>query len=101
MRHKMEKMKLSEHGVIREEALLAYINNELSGEEKQELEKLLKEDPFAQDALEGLQKSNKAATAQAVVSINRKVRERSGLKESSKMIKLHWSNYAWAAVVFG
>lgn len=51
MRHKTEKMKLSEQGVIPEEALLAYINNELTAEEKQELEKLLKDDPFAQEAL--------------------------------------------------
>ncbi len=100
MRQKTEKMKLSEQGVISEEALLAYVNNELSAEEKQELEKLLKEDPFAQEALEGLQQSNKTNAAAAVININKKVRERTGLKEG-RTIKLHWSNYAWAAVVFG
>ena len=35
-----------------------------------------------------------------VVNINKRVRERVGMKEA-RMIKMHWSNYAWAAVVFG
>ncbi len=100
MRHKTEKMKLCEQGVIAEEALLAYLNNELTAEEKQELEKLLKEDPFAQEALEGLQETNKSNVATVVVSINKRVRERTGLKETRR-INMHWSNYAWAAVVFG
>ena len=93
-------MKLCEQGVIREEALLAYLNNGLTAEEKQEMEKLLHDDPFAQDALEGLRESGKEKLASAVISINKKVRERTGVKEA-KMIKLHWTNYAWAAVVFG
>ncbi len=97
---KTEKIKLSEQGIICEEALLAYVNNELNGDEKQELEKLLLDDPFAQEALEGLQQSTKASAAVAVNNINKKVRERVGLKER-KIIQLHWSNYAWAAVVFG
>jgi tetratricopeptide (TPR) repeat protein len=97
---KTEKIKLSEQGIIREEALLAYVNNELNGDEKQELEKLLKDDPFAQEALEGLQQSTKASAVVAVSNINKKVRERVGLKER-KIIQLHWSNYAWAVVVFG
>ena len=96
---KTEKIKLSEQGIICEEALLAYVNNELNGDEKQELEKLLLDDPFAQEALEGLQQSTKASAAVAVNNINKKVRERVGLKER-KIIQLHWSNYAWAAVVF-
>ena len=91
---------MSEQGIICEEALLAYVNNELNGDEKQELEKLLLDDPFAQEALEGLQQSTKASAAVAVNNINKKVRERVGLKER-KIIQLHWSNYAWAAVVFG
>ena len=100
MRHKTEIMKLSEQGIIREEALLAYANNELSAEEKLEFEKLLKDDSFAQEALEGLQEAKKANVAATVISINKKIRTRSGLKEG-RSIKLHWSNYAWAAVVLG
>lgn len=93
-------MKLSEHGVILEEALLAYANNELTAQEKQEMEKLIEADPFAQDALEGLQAAGKASTATAVSNINKKVREKAGIREA-KGIKLHWTAYAWAAVVLG
>jgi len=100
MRKKTEPMILVEHGVIREDALLAYIHNELSAEQRAELERLLKDDPFAQEALEGLRESNKDKSAAAIISINKKVRERTGAKQA-RTIKLHWSNYAWAAVVFG
>ncbi|HLP50281.1 MAG TPA: hypothetical protein VK154_05315 [Chitinophagales bacterium] len=93
-------MRLSEQGVVREEALLAYLNNELSVEDKQQLEKLLEEDPFAQEALEGLKESGKVSAAAAVVNINKKVRERVGIKDA-RMVKMHWSTYAWAAVVLG
>ena len=93
--------KLSEQGVVTEEALIAYLHNKLSPEEKQELEKLLSEDPFARDALEGLQSSaNQAAVTTSISSLNKKVRERSGLKER-KGIQIHWVNYAWAAVLVG
>ncbi len=98
---KKDKVILSEQGVVTEEALTAYLQNKLSPDEKQQLEKLLQEDPFARDALEGLQNSsNQAAVHTSVSSLNKKVRERSGLKER-KGLKLHWVNYAWAAVVFG
>ncbi|MDB5283898.1 MAG: hypothetical protein JWO06_2973 [Bacteroidota bacterium] len=81
---------------------MAYLNNDLSAEEKQELEKLLKDDPFAQDALEGLQSAqNNAAVLSSISTINKKVRERSGLKEHTRSLNIHWSNYAWAAVVLG
>lgn len=100
MRHKTEKMKLSEQGVVSEEALLAYLNNQLTAEDKQQLEKLLADDPFAQEALEGLQQTNKATAAVALGNINKKVRERVGIKEA-RMVKMHWTTYAWAAVVFG
>jgi tetratricopeptide (TPR) repeat protein len=94
-------MKISEQGVITEEALLAYARNELGAGEKQELEKLLHEDPFAQEALEGLLSAKDKATVPATISsVNRKVRERAGLKEK-RTFSIHWTNYAWAAVVFG
>ncbi len=88
-------------GVISEQAMIAYLNNTLSPEEKQQFEKLLAEDPFAQDALEGLQAAqNKAAVSASIASVRTKVRERSGMQEK-KMISIHWTNYAWAAAVFG
>ena len=98
---KKDTVKLSEQGVVTEEALIAYLNNKLSPEEKQQLEKLLLEDPFAQDALEGLQSSaSQAKVTTSLSSLNKKVRARSGLKERKKL-QIHWVNYVWAAVVFG
>jgi tetratricopeptide (TPR) repeat protein len=98
---KKEKVKLSEQGVVTEEALIAFLHDELSPEEKQELEKLLLQDPFAADALEGLKtSSNQTAVTSSISSLNKKVRERSGLKERKKL-QVHWITYAWAAVVVG
>lgn len=100
-RQNKEMVKISDNGIITEEALLAYANNTLSVEERQEVEKLLKDDPFAQDALEGLVAiENKSAVSNTVSALNKKVRERTGVKER-KTISLHWTNYAWAAVLIG
>lgn len=97
---KKDMMNLTEHGVVTEEALIAYLHNKLSPEEKQQLEKLLLEDPFAQDALEGLKSSlNQAAVSTSISSLNKKVRERAGLKERKKL-QIHWVTYAWGAVIF-
>jgi tetratricopeptide (TPR) repeat protein len=88
-------------GAITEEAMMAYLSGELSAGDKAQFEKLLAEDPFAQDALEGLQFLSEPAAAQPVIdALQTKVRERAGLKET-KAIKLHWATYAWAAAVVG
>lgn len=100
MRQKTDKIILAEHGVVREEALLAYLNNELGAEDVQQLEKLLANDPFAQEALEGLKQTTRATATAAVVNINRRVRERTGTKEGTGA-KMHWTAYAWAAAVLG
>lgn len=89
------------HGMISEEAMLAYLQNTLSEQDKQQFEKLLLEDPFAQEALEGLQTAqNIPSVTKSIASVKKNVRERSGAKET-KIIQLHWTNYAWAAAVFG
>ena len=93
--------KFLERGVIDEVASLAYLHNELDAKEKQQYEKLLKDDPFAQEALEGLQAAqNKTIVTETISSINRKIRERTGL-EKKKVFQIHWTNYAWAAVLLG
>ncbi len=98
---KKDKVILSEQGIVTEEALTAYLQNKLSPDDRLQLEKLLQEDPFAQDALEGLKSSLNQTTVKASISsLNKKVRERSGLKERKKL-EIHWVNYAWAAVVLG
>jgi tetratricopeptide (TPR) repeat protein len=98
-RQKKEK-KFLEHGGMNEGAMIAYLNNELDAQEKQQFEKLLKDDPFAQEALEGLQLAQNKKVTETLSSINRKVKERIGVKEK-KALSFHWSNYAWAAVLLG
>lgn len=85
---------------LSESVMLAYLRNELSAEEKAVFEKQLEEDPFAADALEGLRAAQAPLLAEKLASIKKQVREKSGVKET-KRIHLHWSTYAWAAVVFG
>lgn len=93
-------MKLTEQNVLTQEAMLAYVAGTLSVEEKQQFEQLLQNDPFAQDALEGLQNAPQVTVTAAIESINKKVRERTGLQQKNT-IQLHWTTYAWAAVLVG
>lgn len=98
---KKEGIKFSNTGVLDEEAMLAYLNNELTAEETQKFESLLKDDPFAQEALEGLQSTqNKTTVAGSIASVNKKVRERSGIKEKGGF-NIHWSVFAYAAGLVG
>lgn len=100
-KQKKDKVDLVHDGVISEEAMLAFVNNELSATEKQELEKLLEGDPFAQDAVEGLtQTENKKEIATSIALVKRKLRERLGEKET-RSFQIHWTNYAWAAALLG
>lgn len=99
-----DKIVIAEHGVITEEALMAYLNETLSPEQRHELERLLKDDPFAQDALEGLRATqDKNAVKTSLSSVQKKVRERSGgnKKGTAVVVPMHWSTYAYAAVIVG
>jgi hypothetical protein len=88
------------NGSISEEAILAYLQGGLSPEEKQQFEKLLADDPFAQEALDGLKTAQIATVTKSMASVKRQVREVSGASQP-KLVKMHWSSYAWAAAVFG
>ena len=94
---------LTEGGVITQEALLAYAEGRLSDAERTEVDRLLRDDPFAQDALEGLRGSVQTSELGTVItSINTKLREKAGLRERKKKgIEIHWANYAYAAVILG
>ncbi len=101
MSRSKKETKFLESGVLTQRAMLAYINNELDDQERQQFEKLLKDDPFAREALEGLQGApSKPAVSAALGNLNKKVRSRTGLREK-KTINIHWSNYLWAAVLLG
>lgn len=94
---------LTEEGVITEEALLAYAEGRLGHAEQAGMEKLLLDDPFAQEALEGMRTSPRPGEIHTVItSINTQLREKTGIRERNKKgIEIHWANYAYAAVVLG
>ena len=100
---KSKNIDLTEDGVISQEALLAYAQGKLSDAERTQMDKLLKDDPFAQDALEGMRQApEQAEISSAVTSLNTQLREKTGLRERKKKgIEIHWANYAYAAVVLG
>jgi tetratricopeptide (TPR) repeat protein len=101
---KPNKIALTENGVISQEALLAYVEGKLDAASVQELEKMLQEDVFAQEALEGLRNANTlSSVGTSVIAINNKLRDKTGLKDKKKAVGIdfHWANYAYAAVVFG
>ncbi len=100
---KPKNIDLTVDGVITQEALLAYAEGRLNDSERAQMDKLLKDDPFAQEALDGLRQAPSPATIPAAItSINTLLREKTGLREKKKKgIEIHWANYAYAAVVLG
>lgn len=94
---------LTEEGVITQEALLAYAQGRLSPEEIAQVDKLLRDDPFAQEALDGVRNSAAAAGMDtAVTAINSRLREKAGMREKKrKGVEIHWATYAYAAVIVG
>lgn len=100
---KGSKIILEENGVLTQEALLAYAEGRLPAADVAQFEKLLQADPFSQDALEGMKlTADKARMRTAVAGINDRLRERTNFKtHKTKSFQIHWSNYAYAAAVFG
>lgn len=101
MSKRKKEVDLLEGGVITEGAMEAYIGGTLTAEERMQFDKLLAEDPFAQDALEGMQAApNRTAALTRIAGIKKKIRTQTGLREG-KTVSIHWVNYVWAAVVLG
>jgi tetratricopeptide (TPR) repeat protein len=100
---KSKHITITDEGVITQEALLAYAEGRLDAAGIAELEKLLKDDPFAQDALEGMRSAKAPAEMKSVVtSLNAQLREKTGARERKKKgIEIHWATYAYAAVIVG
>ena len=94
---------ITQDGVITQEALLAYVEGRLSADETVKIEELLKGDPFAQDALEGMRSSAAPTEIDTVVtSLNTQLREKTGVREKkAKGIEIHWATYAYAAMIVG
>lgn len=100
---KPKNIDLTADGVITQEALLAYAEGRLSDADRTKMDRLLQADPFAQDALDGMRQSTSPASIPtAIISLNTQLREKTGIRERKKKgIEIHWSNYAYAAVVLG
>ncbi|MCS6819103.1 MAG: hypothetical protein RMJ53_07900 [Chitinophagales bacterium] len=94
---------LTENGVITEEAMLAYLRGELSSENVVKFEKLLAEDPFAQEALEGYrQKEVQHSLKENINDLKQRVIVRSGAKKKiASFSVLYIFRYAVAAVIAG
>lgn len=86
-------------GMISRETLLAYVRGELSGAEKQHIDDVLKDDPFLQDAVEGLQYADHHALSSALDSIYQKVDSITGVHQSSPWMSMV-RRYAVAATLF-
>lgn len=95
-------MTLTQNGVITEEAMLAYLNGTLTPEDTAKFEHLIEEDPFAREALEGLQTSNALHLKTTFKELNQAIAERSGTEQQVSSINLQAiMRYAIAAALIG
>jgi len=79
----------------------AYAANQLSAEDRVAVDKLLAEDPFASDAMEGfMAASDKTQIGVKIANINQKIRDKTSGAQP-KSFNIHWTNYAWAAALLG
>ncbi|MCU7694507.1 hypothetical protein ACFSPU_07580 [Haoranjiania flava] len=84
-----------------EEDLLKYLNQDISGEEANRLEKEMLEDPFLKDALEGLQAySSVSKMRKDVLSIDSKLKQQINTRPERKRKKLKDLNLALYVLFF-
>jgi TolA-binding protein len=93
---------LTQHGVVTQEAMLAYLAGMLSVEDTARFEKLVAEDPFAHEALEGLQSIQSAnGLKQTLNDLNSRIQEQSGGKVVPMPASGSVLRYSVAAAVIG
>ena len=84
-------------GATYKETLLKYLNNQLSDVQKHEVEKLLLQDSFDNEALEGLQEiKDKEGIALMVDALNRDLKkklEKQKQTRNKRMLKPQWAVY--------
>ncbi len=101
---RQENILIEENGMLTPEAMTAFVSGQLNAAQTTKVELILANDPFAQEAIEGLKKQQKETTALtiSVAAINQKIKEKTGLKETKKTaLNFQWINYAFAASVIG
>ncbi len=99
---KKTNLTLTQNGVITEEAMLAYLNGMLTPEDTAKFEQLLADDPFAREAMEGLQATAVPQLEKTLSELHQKVTDRSGAAQPAASISLTAvTRYAVAAALIG
>ena len=84
---------------VDQETLVLYLQNKLSAEKKHEIEKILLESEFANDAVEGLQEmKNKQKIAQMVEMLNRDLKKKLE-KKKKRREKMRLKDQPWLYIV--
>lgn len=99
-----ENITIAENGMLTNEAMIAFLEGRLSPTQNAEIEKIMADDPFAAEALEGLKAQNipSATVNSTLTHINQKIKDKSGVKKKQNpALKFQWINYAFAASVIG
>jgi hypothetical protein len=95
-------MTLTQNGVITEEAMLAYLNGMLTSDDTIKFEQLLNDDPFAREALEGLQTTTPSNLKPTFKEVNQAVADRTGAEPKTASINFQAiTRYAVAAALVG
>lgn len=93
---------LSRNKDIEQKKLLEYLNNELAAEEQHDLESSLNDDPFASDAMDGLQEyQNKKAIPDIVLQLNNDLKKQlSSKKKRKKRKEIASQPWVYYAIIF-
>jgi tetratricopeptide (TPR) repeat protein len=93
---------LTHQGHLTNAAISAYVDGRLPEAQHNEFLKLLADDPFAQEAVEGLKLSNAQSILTKLEEIHVAVQEKTGAgKKKSFSLDVNWSLLAYAAAVIG
>lgn len=93
---------LTHQGHLTDAAISAYVDGRLSDSQHDEFLKLLADDPFAQEAVDGLKLSNAQSISTKLEEIHLALQEKTGAgKKKSFSLNINWSLLAYAAAIIG
>lgn len=93
---------LTQNGVITEEAMIAYLNGMLSPDDTVKFEQLIADDPFAREALEGLQSLPVIQLKENLKEVHQSISSKTGDTGTSSSIPITLiARYSIAAAVIG
>jgi hypothetical protein len=81
--------------------LLGYLNDQLNKADSHELEKHMAEDPFVNDAVEGLQQFDPKKDMQAYVTALNKKLGKQLKKKNARRNKRRWKDQLWIYLAIG